>query len=105
MSAPEARCPVCRARFRAARTCRRCGGDLGPVMAVMASAYLLRRRARAAALAVDLRRAQALARRAQALHDTEPGRRLLRLANALLRLQIRAHDNPTQPPGRPPPER
>lgn len=93
MSVPGPRCPVCRARFRATRTCRRCGGDLGPVMAVMARAYLLRRRARAAVLEVDLHQAQALAQRAQALHDTPPGQRLLCLANALVRLH--AHNNAT----------
>lgn len=45
------RCPTCRAPFRGAAACARCGTDLLPAMRVLAAAHALREKARLALLA------------------------------------------------------
>ena len=79
MSEPP-RCPTCRAPWRGATACPRCGTDLGPIMRVAARAWELRV---AAWAALDARRDQEaceLAANAVRLHATPHGRRLLILA-------------------------
>ena len=86
------RCPVCRAPFRSARECSRCGADLSRVMRVLAEAQICRREAVAAAYAGDFQKARDLAVKAQGLHRSETGRRLLLLTSWLaLRLGKPAH--------------
>lgn len=63
MSDP-AQCPVCRARFRGARICSRCGADLEPLMRLAARAWMLREAARDALAAGAFGRARELAERA-----------------------------------------
>jgi len=76
-------CPVCRARFRGARECSRCGADLSMVMTLAASAWRMRRAAREAVSAGDFARARELASRAQEVCHTASGRRLEALSGWL----------------------
>ncbi len=71
-------CPVCRARFRGAAECSRCGADLTALMVLAAHAYLLRQSARQALRQGDYRTALASAQAAEQLHATEHSR-VLRL--------------------------
>lgn len=75
------RCPTCRAPWREATTCPRCGSDLSPVMRVAHRAWELREAARRALAAGDRAAdALALARVAHRLHATPRAERLLALA-------------------------
>jgi hypothetical protein len=76
-------CPVCRARFRGARECSRCGADLTVVMTLAALAWRLRQAAREAVAGGDFARAQELAARAQEVCYTPGGRRLEWLSGCL----------------------
>ena len=76
----ERRCPACRAPWRAAVICPRCGADLGPLMRLAARAWALREAARVALLAGDAAAALALARAAYGLERTPRAQRLLALA-------------------------
>jgi predicted amidophosphoribosyltransferase len=76
MSEPP-RCPTCRAPWRGATACPRCGTDLGPLMRVAARAWELRAAARAALAARRDQEACELAIAAVRLHATPRGRRLL----------------------------
>jgi predicted amidophosphoribosyltransferase len=69
-------CPVCRARFRGASTCSRCGADLNVVMALAASAWRMRQAARQALAAGEIAQARDLAGRAQQICYTPAGRRM-----------------------------
>jgi|HubBroStandDraft_1064217.scaffolds.fasta_scaffold1401738_1 hypothetical protein len=75
-------CPVCKARFRSAAQCSRCGGDLTVLMLLAAHAYALRQSARQALRSGDAETALASARAAQGLHSTPEGG-LLQFASAL----------------------
>jgi hypothetical protein len=70
------RCPVCRAKFRAARCCSRCGADLAPLMILAEQARRSRNEARAAIQRGDLILAVQSSGEAQALCSSERGRRL-----------------------------
>jgi hypothetical protein len=74
-------CPTCRAAWRGAVTCPRCGTDLTALMRVAIKAWDLRQATRAA-LRADNRatEALALARTACQLHTTPYGQCLLALA-------------------------
>ena len=74
-------CPTCRAAWRGAAMCPRCGTDLTTLMRVAVRARELRQATRAALCAGD-RTAEALtlARAACQLHATPYGQRLLALA-------------------------
>ena len=75
------RCPTCRAPWREATTCPRCGSDLSPVMRVAHRAWELREAARRALAAGDRAAdALALAQVAHRLHGTPRAERLLALA-------------------------
>ena len=74
-------CPTCRAAWRGAATCPRCGTDLTALMRVAGRAWELRQATRAALCAGDqTAEALALARAACQLHTTPYGQRLLALA-------------------------
>jgi predicted amidophosphoribosyltransferase len=74
-------CPTCRAAWRGAVTCPRCGTDLTALMRVAVRAWELRQATRAALCAGDrATEALALARAACQLHTTPYGQRLLALA-------------------------
>jgi hypothetical protein len=74
-------CPTCRAAWRGAVTCPRCGTDLTALMRVAVRAWELRQATRAALCASDrTAEALALARTACQLHTTPYGQRLLALA-------------------------
>jgi len=66
-------CPVCKARFRGAAECSRCGADLTALMLLVAQAYALREAARQALRSGDARNALASACAAQGLHSTAEG--------------------------------
>lgn len=66
-------CPVCRARFRGAETCSRCGADLGPLLVLTAHAYRLRQRAREHLCQGDFPQALACAEEAERLRSTPHG--------------------------------
>jgi hypothetical protein len=66
-------CPVCKARFRGAGECSRCGADLTALMLLAAHAYALRQAARQALESGDAQTALASARAAQGLHSTAEG--------------------------------
>ena len=76
-------CPVCRARFRGATVCSRCGADLAVVMTLAASAWRMRQAAREAFAAGDLTRARELAAHSQELCSTPAGRKLVALGDWL----------------------
>jgi hypothetical protein len=80
----ENRCPVCRARFRGARICFRCGADLEPLMLLAVKAWQLRQAARQALNAGDVERALRLAIEAQGIQRTQSGE-ALRLLGAWLK--------------------
>ena len=73
-------CPTCRASWRGASPCPRCGTDLAPLMRVAARAWRLREAARAALEAGREPEASGLAGDAFRLHATSRGRRLLILS-------------------------
>ena len=77
-------CPVCRARFRGARECSRCGADLTVLMLLTARAWRLRQASRQALLEDDPARARALASEAQRICRTPVGQRLESLASWLV---------------------
>ena len=76
-------CPVCRARFRGAPECSRCGADLTVLMTLAASAWRMRKTAREAVAAGDFARARQLAAKAQEICHTTAGRRLEALSGWL----------------------
>jgi len=76
-------CPVCRARFRGATQCSRCGADLTMVMVLVASAWRMRQSARRAIADEEFVRAQELATKAQNLCYTSEGRKLQELGSWL----------------------
>ena len=69
-------CPVCRARFRGARECSRCGADLTMVMTLAASAWRMRQAARQALAVGEFARTRELASQAQRICCTAAGRKL-----------------------------
>ena len=74
-------CPTCRAPWRGATTCARCGADLTAPMRVAVRAWELREAARTAlCVGGPAAEALALARAACRLHATPRGQRLLALA-------------------------
>ena len=74
-------CPTCRAAWRGAVTCPRCGTDLTALMRVAVRAWELRQATRVALCAGDRpAEALALAHAACQLHTTPDGQRLLALA-------------------------
>ena len=77
-------CPVCRARFRGASECSRCGADLTMVMTLLASAWRMRQAARQALGAGELARGHDLASQAQRICYTPAGRMLEELSSWLL---------------------
>ncbi len=81
--AASAACPVCRARFRSAVTCSRCGADLGPLLVLSARAFRLRQKARTLLREGDFRQALGCAVEAECLHATPHGA-LLRAVCACL---------------------
>lgn len=68
-----ASCPVCRARFRGAARCTRCGADLTALMLLLAHAYRLRQEARELLRHGDCLKALACVKHAQRLHATPQG--------------------------------
>jgi DNA polymerase III epsilon subunit-like protein len=82
-------CPVCKARFRGHRQCSRCGADLSRLMLVTARAYRLRRQATQALCEARYGIACKLAKRAQNLHDTIPGRKIMLTARVLDMISVR----------------
>ena len=80
---PSGGCPVCRARFRGARICSRCGADLAPLMRMAVRAWHLREAARDALAAGDVHAARDLVSRAERLQHTPQGARLRLLAGWL----------------------
>jgi hypothetical protein len=78
---PSLRCPTCRAPWRGAPVCPRCGADLALLMRLAVKAWQLREEARTALWAGGRpAEAVALARAACQLHETERGQGLLTLA-------------------------
>ena len=69
-------CPVCRARFRGARECSRCGADLTTIMTLAATAWRMRAAARQALIDDDPDRARTLALQAESICHTPAGARL-----------------------------
>jgi predicted amidophosphoribosyltransferase len=74
------RCPACRAPWRGAVSCPRCGADLGPLMRLVCRAWALRESARTALLAGDAAAALGPARAAYDLERTPRAHHLLALA-------------------------
>ena len=77
-------CPVCRARFREAAVCPRCGADLAPIMRIAVEAWRKRQAARRCIECRQYTAAATLAREAEALCATPEGSRLRILCNWLL---------------------
>ncbi|HWE03542.1 MAG TPA: hypothetical protein VG326_14145 [Tepidisphaeraceae bacterium] len=68
---PALTCPVCRARFRGASVCLRCGTDLSLLMRAAASAWAARQQSREALRSGNLRQALRLIARATQLHHID----------------------------------
>jgi predicted amidophosphoribosyltransferase len=83
------RCPVCKARFRGQRQCSRCGADLSRVMLVLARAFALRRQTKRAILEARYGAACELAEKAQNLHHTALGQKMLAVARTLDMISVR----------------
>jgi hypothetical protein len=83
-------CPVCRAKFRDASTCSRCGADLAPLMTRLARAWALRQRARHAARLGQYPRAVSLATAADDLCRTQTSKQLLYVTEILDRVTNRS---------------
>ena len=81
------RCPVCLAAFRHQSDCSRCGADLRILMLLIARSFQLRTAARAALGEGEHRRALQLARQAQSLCPTMPGRRLQQASEVFVQLE------------------
>ena len=77
-------CPVCRARFRGARECSRCGADLSIIMSLASAAWRMRQAARQALVDDDPERARTLASQAEAICHTPAGKRLEELSSWLV---------------------
>lgn len=69
-------CPACGARFRGTSICSRCEADLTPLMEIVFKAFQIREETRMALQYGCYKKAQKLAREAQALIDTDSGRQL-----------------------------
>ena len=69
-------CPVCKARFRGAAECSRCGADLTALMTLAATAWRMRNTARQAIAAGKPETARALASQAEQICHIAAGRRL-----------------------------
>jgi predicted amidophosphoribosyltransferase len=82
------RCPVCKARFRGQDKCPRCGADLSRLMFVVACAQQLRGRARQALCEGRYREARELAGKAQDLHCTPLGHKIVAVAALLDEAQV-----------------
>ncbi len=76
-------CPACRARFRGAAVCSRCGADLTALMRLVVEAHRARAEARANLSKGDFAVATTCASAAQARCATTQGERLLILARWL----------------------
>lgn len=76
-------CPVCRARFRGASECSRCGADLTTIMSLSAAAWRMRKAARQALIDDDPQRARTFAAQAEGICHTPAGRRLEELSSLL----------------------
>jgi hypothetical protein len=76
-------CPVCKASFRGAAECSRCGADLTALMLLVAQAFALRAAARQALRSGDARNALASAHAAQGLHSTVEGHLLQSVSGVL----------------------
>ena len=76
-------CPVCRARFRGATSCSRCGADLTRLMHLSAEAWRLREAARVSMATGDFGRGFELAAQANGAQRTEAGEDLLHLCQWL----------------------
>lgn len=83
----ENRCPVCRASFRGARICSRCGADLEPLMLLAVKAWQLRQAARRALEGGETGRALSLSTEAQQIQATGSGD-ALRLLSAWLKSAV-----------------
>ncbi len=77
------KCPVCRAKFRGAVECSRCGADLRPLMRLALEAWKLRSEARRALAAGDLGLALDFAAEAERTQSTPSGAMLVALCNWL----------------------
>lgn len=84
-TAEATHCPVCRAPFRSAAECPRCGADLGPLMTTLVQAWSLRQGARRALRAGHYRRAVGLAEAADGMHPTRTSQALRHAAELLYR--------------------
>ncbi len=82
-------CPVCKARFRGQRQCSRCGTDLSRLMLVVARAYALRCQAKRALLGARYGDACEMADKAQSLHHTTLGQKMLTVARTLDMISVR----------------
>ena len=82
------RCPVCKAGFRNERECPRCGSDLSALMDIAVEAYQFRCMARKALCTQRYDAALRSAKKAQSLHDTEQGRRMVFVARALSMVRV-----------------
>ncbi len=73
------RCPVCKASFRGANLCPRCGATLDPILRIIAEASALRAKAAQLVQSGHFEEARQAAARAQRYDATETGKNLLLL--------------------------
>lgn len=77
-------CPVCRARFRSACECSRCGADLKTLMRLQLRGWRLRQEARNAIVQGNLAQALEFSSMAEAICHTPAGKRLKELSQFLV---------------------
>ena len=81
-------CPVCKTHLNGTNRCTRCGTDLRRLLVVAAQAALIRERAREALRRRRYVVASDLSARAQFLHHTPTGQRLLDMTRILAATRV-----------------
>ncbi len=89
-------CPVCQTHLNGTNNCARCGTDLSRLLVVAAQAALIRERAREALRRRRYGVASDLSARAQFLHHTSTGQKLLDMTRILAATRVEPiTDTPT----------
>ncbi len=90
MNQDHLQCPVCRASFSGESHCAGCGADLSKLMEIAAKSLYLRQQARQALRRRQYSKARQLSSRAQDLHQTSIGKKLLHTAQLMDAVRIGA---------------
>jgi len=90
MNQNHLQCPVCAVNFGGESRCTGCGADLSRLMEIAAKSLHLRQQARQALRERQYSKARQLSTRAQDLHQTSTGQKLLHTAQLMDAVRIGA---------------